>query len=174
MRPNAHFSEFTARKLSNPRFRGIGSSPSNPGVTTYLDGVPQLNANSSSIELMQVDQIEFVRGPLSPLFGRNALGGVINVNTRRPALGGDWTGSAMVPFANNDERGVRVAASGPVVGNQLGAGVAFQYGQRDGYTRNVITGNDLDSRSGVLGQGAAAVGAVGEVGSARHLHRGAR
>ena len=150
--PNAHFSEFTARKLSNPRFRGIGASPSNPAITTYLDGVPQLNANSSSIELMQIDQIEFVRGPLSPLYGRNALGGVINVNTRRPSLGGDWTGGAMVPFANNDELGVRLAASGPIVANTLGAGVAFQYGQRDGYTRNVITGNDLDSRSGYSGK----------------------
>ncbi|HEX5109999.1 MAG TPA: TonB-dependent receptor [Vicinamibacterales bacterium] len=150
--PNVHFSDFTARKLSNPRFRGIGSSPSNPAVTTYLDGVPQLNANSSSIDLLQIDQIEFVRGPLSPLFGRDTLGGVINVNTRRPALAGDWTGGAMVPFANNDEYGVRLAASGPVVGNRLGASVAFQYGERDGYTRNVITGNDLDSRSGYSGK----------------------
>jgi len=46
--PNTFFNEFTARKLSNARFRGVGSSPSNPGVTTYIDGVPQLNANSSS------------------------------------------------------------------------------------------------------------------------------
>jgi outer membrane receptor protein involved in Fe transport len=33
--PNAQFTEFTARKLSNVRFRGIGSSPGNPSVTTY-------------------------------------------------------------------------------------------------------------------------------------------
>src|SRR5436309_10104760 len=61
--PNTFFSEFTARKLSNPRFRGIGGSPANPAVTTYIDGVPQLNGNSSSIELIGVQQIEFVRGP---------------------------------------------------------------------------------------------------------------
>jgi hypothetical protein len=34
-----------------------------PGVTTYIDGVPQLNAHTSSIEIIDVDQIEFVRGP---------------------------------------------------------------------------------------------------------------
>jgi len=39
--PNTFFSEFSARKLSNVRFRGIGSSPANPAVTTTLDGVPQ-------------------------------------------------------------------------------------------------------------------------------------
>ena len=74
--PNVAFTEFTARKLSNARFRGIGASPANPSITTFFDGVPQLNANTSSIDLVDVDQIEFVRGPQSALFGRNALGGV--------------------------------------------------------------------------------------------------
>ncbi len=55
--PNTFFNEFTARKLSNARFRGVGASPANPGVTTYIDGVPQLNANSSSIELL--DELAF-------------------------------------------------------------------------------------------------------------------
>jgi iron complex outermembrane recepter protein len=151
--PNVHFSEFTARKLSNPRFRGIGASPANPAITTYLDGVPQLNSNSSSVDLLQVDQIEFVRGPQSALFGRNALGGVINVNSLRPAVGGDWTGSAVVPFANSDGIGVRASATGPIVPNKLGAGVAFSYGERDGYTQNLVTGNYLDSRSSYSGKG---------------------
>src|SRR5207247_7666936 len=83
--PNTYFNEFTARKLSNARFRGIGSSPNNPGVTTFIDGVPQLNANSSSIELLDVDQIEFVRGPQSALFGRNTLGGLVNITSTRPS-----------------------------------------------------------------------------------------
>jgi TonB-dependent Receptor Plug Domain len=38
--PNTYFTEFTARKLSNPRIRGIGAGPANPGVVTYIDGVP--------------------------------------------------------------------------------------------------------------------------------------
>src|SRR4029079_8902290 len=56
--PNVFFTDFTARKLSNPRFRGIGSSPANPAVTTYIDGVPQLNTNSSSLEFLDVNQVE--------------------------------------------------------------------------------------------------------------------
>src|SRR5206468_1038579 len=89
--PNIFFNEFTARKLSNPRIRGIGASPTNPGVTSYIDGVPQLNANSSSIEFIGVDQVEFVRGPQSALFGRNALRGVINITSARPSLQ-TWSG----------------------------------------------------------------------------------
>jgi hypothetical protein len=40
--PNAFINEFTARALQNPYFRGIGGSPTNPGVSTLIDGVPQL------------------------------------------------------------------------------------------------------------------------------------
>ena len=104
--PNIYFTEFTARKLSNPRFRGIGASPANPAVTTYYDGVPQLNANTSSIDLLEVGQVEYVRGPQSTLFGRNAIGGLINVTSARPSLSG-WTGRLSVPFANFSSRDVR-------------------------------------------------------------------
>ena len=82
--PNTFFTDFSARKLSEPRFRGIGASPANPSITTYIDGVPQLNTNSSSVELLDVSQVEFVRGPQSALFGRNTLGGIVNITSVRP------------------------------------------------------------------------------------------
>src|SRR6185295_407548 len=119
--PNTFFNEFTARKLSNARFRGVGSSPTNPGITTYIDGVPQLNANSSSIELLDVDQIEFVRGPQSALYGRNALGGVINIASTRPSLT-SWTGSIVAPYGNFNTGDLRATASGPVIADKLAAG----------------------------------------------------
>ena len=150
--PNVSFTEFTARKLSNARFRGIGASPANPSITTFFDGVPQLNANTSSIDLVDVDQVEFVRGPQSALFGRNALGGLINVTSARPSLS-NWSGNLSVPFANSDARDVRGSVSGPLVENTLGMGVSLQYGRRDGYTVNDLTGNDLDSRSAFAGKG---------------------
>ena len=150
--PNTFFNEFTARKLSNARFRGVGSSPTNPGVTTYIDGVPQLNANSSSLELVGVDQIDFVRGPLSALYGRNALGGVINISSVRPSLD-RWTGSVAAPFGNFGSADVRGTASGPVIADKLAVGIGLGYSRRDGYTRNDVTGHDLDSRSAGFGKG---------------------
>jgi iron complex outermembrane receptor protein len=150
--PNTFFNEFTARKLSNPRVRGIGASPTNPGVTSYIDGVPQLNANSSSIEFLDVDQVEFVRGPQSALFGRNALGGIINITSARPSLQ-KWTGSIIGPYGNFNAGDVRGAASGPLVADTLAAGIAFGYVGREGFTRNDVTGHDLDSRSAFFGKG---------------------
>jgi iron complex outermembrane recepter protein len=150
--PNVFFNEFTARKLSNPRFRGIGASPANPGVTSYIDGVPQLNANSSSIELLDVDQIELVRGPQSALFGRNALGGIINITSGRPSLQ-SWTGSLIGPYGSFNAADARGSVSGPLIADTLAVGIGFGYSRRDGFTRNDVTGHDLDSRSAAFGRG---------------------
>jgi iron complex outermembrane receptor protein len=150
--PNTSFTEFTARKLSNGRVRGVGSSPNNPAITTFVDGVPQLNANSSSFDLLDVQQIEFVRGPQSALFGRNTLGGVVNVISAKPAFS-KWSGGLSVPFGNYSAFDLRGQASGALVADTLSAGVAFSYAARDGYTTNDITGDDLDSRGAFTAKG---------------------
>jgi iron complex outermembrane receptor protein len=149
--PNTYFTEFSARKLSNPQFRGIGSSPANPGITTYIDGVPQLNVSSSSIELLDVNQIEFVRGPQGALFGRNALGGLVNVTSARPSTSA-WSGSFSVPLGNYGSWAVRGGASGPLVQDKVSLGVSFAEVHRDGFTVNDVTGNDIDSRSAFSGK----------------------
>jgi iron complex outermembrane recepter protein len=150
--PNSIFTEFTARKLSNARFRGIGSSPNNPAITTYLDGVPQLNANSSNLDLLDVSQIELVRGPQSALFGRNTLGGVVNVMSRRPTFS-KWSGELSLPFGNYALWNLRGHASGALIPDTLSASAAFNYGARDGFTVNELSGNDLDSRSAFSAKG---------------------
>ena len=142
--PNTFFSEFTARKLSNARFRGIGSSPLNPGITTYINGVPQLNTNSSNIEFLDIEQVEFVRGPQSALFGRNTLGGLINITTERPSLS-KWTGGFTVPLGNYSEWDARARISGPI-SDKVGVRLTVGRGTRDGFTINDVTGNDLDYR----------------------------
>jgi iron complex outermembrane receptor protein len=144
--PNTFFTEFTARKVSVPRIRGIGSSPGNPAITTYFDGVPQLHTSSSNIDLLDVSQIEFVRGPQGALFGRNTIGGLINVETTRPSTG-RWTGRFEVPIANYDGIAARASASGGLVDGKLAAGISFSRSERAGYTVNALTTNDLDSRS---------------------------
>jgi iron complex outermembrane receptor protein len=149
--PNVFIHEFTARKLSNPRFRGIGAGPNNAGVTTYIDGVPQLNTNSSSLELIEVNQIEFARGPQSALWGRNTVGGLIAIASREPAREA-WTGEVTAPFGNRALRDVRGAVSGPVMGDRLSVGFAAGYSARDGYTVNDVTGNTLDDRSAAFGK----------------------
>jgi iron complex outermembrane receptor protein len=148
--PNAVVTEFSARKLSNPRIRSVGASPANPAVTTYLDGVPVLNANASSLEFTGIEQVEFVRGPQSALFGRNTLGGVINIASERPSLGG-WRGDIVAPFGNFGSREVRGTVSAPV-GDRVAFGVSAGHAEREGYSINRVTGDDVDQRSADFGK----------------------
>ncbi|MSU58366.1 MAG: TonB-dependent receptor [Pedosphaera sp.] len=150
--PNVVLTEFSARKLSNPRFRGIGASPNNPGATTYYDGVPQFNGNSSSIELVDIEQIEFVRGPQGALWGRNNVGGLINITSTKPSVR-DFAASASGTFGNFNLWDVRGSVSGPVAKDKLGFGVGVGWSSRDGYTKNDLTGHDLDSREAFFGKG---------------------
>ena len=166
--PNTFFTEWSARKLSNARFRGISSSPNNPGITTYIDGVPQLSANSSSIELLDVNQIEFVRGPQSALFGRNTLGGLVNITSARPSVS-TWTGTLSVPFGNYGSWAVRGGVSGPDRFRQAqhrsvvrAGGPRWLYGQRRHGQRHRFP-------LGLFGKGAAPLAAEQRLGRARDL-----
>lgn len=143
--PNINLVEFTERVLSQPYFRGIGSGPNNPAVTTYIDGVPQLHGYSANIEFLDIDQIEFVRGAQGTLYGRNTVGGVIHILSRRPNLS-SWEYSMEGEYGSYDRVRGRFMFSGPLEKDKLGLSVAAGYASRDGYVVNDVTGNDINSR----------------------------
>ena len=64
--------------------RGITSSSYDPAVTTYIDGVNQFTLDTYIPQLFDVERIEVLRGPQGTLYGRNAMGGVINIITKQP------------------------------------------------------------------------------------------
>jgi iron complex outermembrane recepter protein len=149
--PNTFLSEFTARAQSVPYFRGIGGGLGyNPGVTTFIDGVPQLNFYSANIELLGVDQVEFLRGPQGELFGRNTAGGLINITSELPT--DFWTGKAVGSYGNYDYGDLRASISGPIVPGKLDMSLAGGYSSRDGYTTDQ-TGRPIDGREAGFGKG---------------------
>ena len=149
--PNTFVNQFSARKLSNPYFRGVAGSPLNPGVTTFFDGVPQLNGNSSSLEVLDVEQIDFIRGPQGALFGRNTVGGLIHFSSRRPSLQ-SFEGEMEATFGNYNAYDFRGRISTPLIQDQLGFSFAGGYAERDGYTKNLVNGSELDDRSAWFGK----------------------
>jgi hypothetical protein len=110
--PNTYFSDFTARKLSNPRFRGIGTSPANPGITTYIDGVPQLNTNSSSVEFHRREPGRVRPRPAERAVRPERAGRRDQRDDARPSLGA-WTGGVTAPLASYGAREVRARRVGP-------------------------------------------------------------
>ncbi len=142
--PNTLFTGFSARRLSFPYVRGVGSGQGDPAVTTFVDDVPQLSTSSTNLSFAGLERIEVLRGPSSALWGRNTIGGAINLITRQPSWrpGGEFG----VTFGNYGQQRYYVRATGPIAEDTLAVSVDAAYDERNGYTNNTFTGNDLDSR----------------------------
>ena len=148
--PNMLVTGFTARRLSFPYVRGVGSGQGDPAVTTFVDDVPQLSISSTNLSLAGLDRIEVLRGPSSVLWGRNTIGGAINLISQRPSWtpGADLRGSV----GNFNSTRYQLHATGPITDETLAVSVDASYEKRDGYTENLATGNEVDYRESTFGR----------------------
>lgn len=87
--PNIQFLPGTDNQATNIVIRGIGTSipgvvSFDPGVGIYVDGVFLPRAHGQLLDMIDVQQIEVLRGPQGTLFGKNTVGGAINMTTMKP------------------------------------------------------------------------------------------
>jgi len=147
--PDVNMSHFTNRRLVFPFIRGIGSGRNSPAVTTYIDGVPQLSYATANQEFLDVHGVEFVRGPQGTLYGRNALGGVINVNSNTPT--NKLTLESTSTAGNYHFLDERATVNVPVIKDVLSVRVSGGASGRNGYATNLVTGNDVDRKEAEFG-----------------------
>jgi iron complex outermembrane receptor protein len=88
--PNLNITQFSAGHVSssNPFIRGIGLQDhlitTDPGVSVYVDGVYLGRQVGQNWNLTNIERIEVLRGPQGTLYGRNSIGGAINIITKTP------------------------------------------------------------------------------------------
>lgn len=122
--------------------RGITQARnSEPSVAVVIDGVQQVNPAMFNQELVDVEQIEVLKGPQGGLYGRNAIGGAIIINSKKPT--DVLSGNVKAGIDNGFGWQVRAGISGPI-----SDGVKFRlsgsYRDTDGYIRNTFLGEDAD------------------------------
>jgi len=88
--PNFFMPEYGSKLTSPVYIRGIGSRINSPSVGLYVDHVPYFEKASFSFDFFDIKRIEVLRGPQGTLFGRNTMGGIVNIITTSPL---DYTGS---------------------------------------------------------------------------------
>jgi iron complex outermembrane recepter protein len=138
--------------------RGIGTNAvnagSDPSSAVYLDGVYLARPAMVFTELLDIDRIEVLRGPQATLYGRNAVGGAVNLISRPPS--NDLETSARVTAGNLNELRGEARVSGALVRDRVLGSVAFARGVRDGYVRDLehpdhpLGGDDLTAARGQL------------------------
>ncbi|MEC3909126.1 TonB-dependent receptor [Sphingobium sp. CR2-8] len=132
--------------------RGIGSNSAYAGlessIGTYVDGVYLQRQVGASVDVVDLKSIEVLNGPQGSLYGRNATGGVVLVNTNDPAQ--RFEGKVAAEAGNFGRLGGEAILNMPL-SDDLAFRVAGKYTQLSGYTRNVANGERLSGfKSGTV------------------------
>lgn len=132
---------------SNPRntglhIRGLGASFGltndgvDPGVGLYIDGVYIARPAAATLDFLDIEQIEVLRGPQGTLFGKNTTAGAFNITTRKPSFrpGANFE----LSYGNYGYIQAKSSITGPL-GKSLAARLSFSGTQRDGTIYNTRT-----------------------------------
>jgi iron complex outermembrane receptor protein len=112
-------------------------------VAVVVDGVPQNNQKQLKMSLFDIERIEVLKGPQGALYGRNAIGGAINIETKQPS--NRLEGFAGLLLGNGAEKELSVGLSGALSDDVALFRVAAQTKKSDGLTRNTYLGSTVDA-----------------------------
>lgn len=120
--------------------RGVGTASfsiaGEPSVSTVVDGVVYARSGEAFSDLVDIAQMEVLRGPQGTLFGKNASAGVINITTQMPT--GTFGGSLEASYFDRNEYRVKGVVNVPM-GTDLSSRFTGFYGDYDGNIRNLAT-----------------------------------
>nr|WP_315222351.1 TonB-dependent receptor [uncultured Flavobacterium sp.] len=137
------------RSLGSPF--GLTNDGIDPGVGFYVDGVYYARPAATTLDFIDVEQIEVLRGPQGSLFGKNTTSGAFNITTRKPSFksGADFE----ISYGNYAFLQAKASITG-AISKKLAGRISFSGTQRDGLIDNVVTGratNTLNNQ-GIRGQ----------------------
>ena len=131
---------------SHLTIRGIGfevmSIGSDPGVTLHLDGVYLQPISYVTHDLFDLERVEVLRGPQGTLYGRNAIGGSVNLISRAPT--DYFLGKGKVSAGNYGYQAFQGIVSGPIAPGRLLGRLSLSTEQRDSFFDNISPGTQGD------------------------------
>lgn len=154
--PNVSFRSDGSRDRKDLSMRGISNQLnqySNVRPATYAFYIDEFNvvAGTSNPQIVDLERIEVLRGPQGTYFGRNAVGGAINVITKKPD--NNWFGEVGLDYSSHDTRGAHGVANIPVIDDVFALRASGQIEKSDGWIKNINPvggGNDYDYKTARL------------------------
>jgi iron complex outermembrane recepter protein len=153
--PTVNFRANASNKDTSLFIRGVGTISTSPGVeptvSTVVDGVVYARPGQATLDLMEVDRIEVLRGPQGTLFGKNASAGVINIVSK--SISSTTERFVDASYYQGNEKRLRAGASGELTAGVLGS-FAAMVGEYDGNVKNILTGDKVSGydRKGARGK----------------------
>ncbi|OJW71361.1 MAG: TonB-dependent receptor, partial [Sphingomonadales bacterium 63-6] len=146
--PSLRVTQLQSSANTNFIIRGFGNGANNagiePSVGVFVDGVYRSRTAAQVNDLPNVSRIEVLRGPQSTLFGKNASAGVISIVTEEPQF--DLGGSVEASYGNYNAMVAKAYITGPLSDN-VAASIAGGWSGRDGYNKDLGTGNRTNERN---------------------------
>lgn len=128
--------------------RGVGQTDFlmsvDPGVGVYVDGVYLSRSMGSVLDMLDVDRVEILRGPQGTLFGKNTIGGAINVSTKRPS--DQFEGAIELSTGRFSRFDAKATLNLPIVPGALALRLSGSTQNTDGWARR-IDGVDLGDKN---------------------------
>ena len=143
--PNLYMPEYGSKMTSSIYIRGLGSRMDNAAVGIYADRMPLLNKNGFDVDLWDITRIELLRGPQSTLYGRNTIGGIINIYTLSPM---QYQGVKIALGYSSGNTYTAKASLYHKFSEKAAFSIGMNYYSSDGYFKNTYDDSDCDWAEG--------------------------
>lgn len=105
-----------------------------PSIGMIIDGVYLGSTVGTFINNFDIERVEVLRGPQGTLFGKNTIGGVVNVISTKPTM--EWGGKVGVTLGSDGREDYKLVANAPLVEDKLGVKVFASSLNSDGHLHN--------------------------------------
>ncbi len=147
--PNFFMPDYGSKLTSPVYIRGVGNRINTPSVGLYVDEIPYFEKGAFNFDFYDVERIEVLRGPQGTLYGRNAMGGLINVITNKP--GQDQQTKLSVDYGNFNQIRSNVTHIQPL-GKDFSVLASLNQRHNDGFYENVNTQSQVDKINSYSGR----------------------
>lgn len=147
--PNLYMPDYGSKMTSAIYIRGIGARSSGQSVGLYVDNVPYLDKSTFDFELNDIQRMEVLRGPQGTLYGRNAMGGIVNIYTLSPL---DYQGTKLSLSGGNYGAFKAKASHYSKLSDRIGISLSGYYDRNDGFFVNEYNDTRADKEESAGGR----------------------
>ncbi len=147
--PNFFMPDYGSKLTSPVYIRGIGTRINTPSVGLYVDNIPYFEKSAFNFDFFDLERIEVLRGPQGTLYGRNTMGGLVNIFTAEPS--DDRNTAVKFSYGNYNQVNTSLLHNQPL-SKDLALMLNFNQLHNGGFYSNVHNGEAVDKLNSYSGR----------------------